>query len=298
MIDLATWLEAQSALSPIDWGKLSSTVITVLVLWLTRLLVLRIVKRRDPNIARHYHWRRVSAYVVVGLGFLMVGRIWLASFGALTTVIGLLSAGLAISLRDPVVNLAGWAFILWRRPFELGDRIEIGAFRGDVVDQRIFQFSLIETGNWVDADDRTGRVLHVPNGMVFTAVLANFSKGWFEHIWDELGVLVTFESNWKRARELLLVIAQSEDGRSAAEQVGRRLKEAAPPYLLIEAPLDPAVWVTVKDSGVMLTLRYLCPPTARRKTADTLWRSILEMIAEHDDIDLAYPTTRFYRTPH
>ena len=38
--------------------------------------------------------------------------------------LGLLSAGVALALRDPLVNLAGWVFILSRHPFQVGDRIE------------------------------------------------------------------------------------------------------------------------------------------------------------------------------
>ena len=67
---------------------------------------------------------------------------------------------------------------------------------------RIFMFTLMEIGNWVDADQSTGRVIHIPNGKVFKEVLANYSKG-FQYIWNEIPVLVTFESNWKKAKEIL-----------------------------------------------------------------------------------------------
>ena len=92
---------------------------------------------------------------------------------SLGTFLGLLSAGLAIALKDVVASMAGWIFILWRRPFQLGDRIQIGDRAGDVVDLRLFQFTLLEIGNWVDADQSTGRSIHVPNGAVFTEPLFN-----------------------------------------------------------------------------------------------------------------------------
>ena len=76
----------------------------------------------------------------------------------MSTFLGLLSAGVAIALKDPLVNLAGWGFIVWRKPFGIGDRIQLGDSRGDVIDQRIFMFTLMEIGNWVDAERSTGRV--------------------------------------------------------------------------------------------------------------------------------------------
>ena len=64
---------------------------------------------------------------------------------------------LAIALQDPLTNLAGWLFILIRRPFRVGDRIQVGANTGDVVDIRPFRFLMLEVGNWVHADQGTGR---------------------------------------------------------------------------------------------------------------------------------------------
>jgi small-conductance mechanosensitive channel len=68
-------------------------------------------------------------------------------------------------------------FIVARRPFGPGDRIKIGPHAGDVVDRGIFQFAIMEIGNWVQADQGTGRMIHVPNAQVFTEPLANYSDG-------------------------------------------------------------------------------------------------------------------------
>ena len=73
---------------------------------------------------------------------------------------------------------------------------------GDVIDIRLFQFSINEIGNWVDADQSTGRIIHIPNGIVFTEPQANYTAG-FQYIWNEIPVLVTFESDWKKAKQIL-----------------------------------------------------------------------------------------------
>jgi len=61
--------------------------------------------------------------------------------------------------------------------------------------------------------------------------------------------------------------------------------------------LTPTVYTSVADSGVLLTIRYMCEPTRRRTSAQEIWEDILTKFAAHDDIDFAYPTTRFYRNP-
>lgn len=224
---------------------------------------------------------------------LLIGRIWLKEFQSVATFLGLASAGLAFALKDPLVNVAGWLFIVWRRPFEVGDRIQIGEHSGDVIDLRIFQFTLMEIGSWVDADQSTGRIIHVPNGRVFVEPQTNYTKGWFDYIWNEIPVLVTFESNWKKAKEILQQIAIAHSGH-LIPSAELKLKKASREFIILTSKLDAAVYTSVKDSGVLLTMRHLCDPHHRRDSNQEIWEAILEEFAVHNDIDFAYPTQRFY----
>ncbi len=272
-------------------SKIFYTLLAIVVFWLIRKLVLAALLR-DREVQVQYRIRKTVAYITYPLAFLVIGRIWFAGFQALSTYLGLLSAGLAIALQTPLVNLAGWAFILWRQPFKVGDRIQLGDDRGDVIDQRIFMFSLMEIGNWVDSDQSTGRVIHIPNGKIFNEVLANYSQG-FEYIWNEIPVLVTFESDWRKAKQLLSEIAQSH-GTHLSGSAANKLREAAKKFMIFYSKLTPAVYTTVKDCGVMLTIRYLCEPRKRRGSEQDIWEDILDAFAAHDDIDFAYPTQRYY----
>jgi len=165
---------------------------------------------------------------VLVLGLLALVLVWSTVIRSIGTFLGLLSAGLVIALKDLVADVAGWVFILARRPLDLGDRIQIGPHAGDVVDRGIFQFAIMEIGNWVEADQSTGRVIHVPNALVFTEPLANYSAG-FAFLWNELPVMVTFESDWKRAKELLTALVTEftkevvAEARSPRADADRRL---------------------------------------------------------------------------
>jgi small-conductance mechanosensitive channel len=181
-------------------------------------------------------------------------------------------------------------YFLYSNP---GDRIQIGEHRGDVVDLRIFQFSLLEIGNWVDADQSTGRIIHIPNSIVFNETLANYNTG-FDHIWNEIPVLITFESNWEKAKEILQTIMEQNSSR-LSNSAEKEIKEASKKYLIYYSKLTPVVFTDVKDSGVLLTIRYVCSPKQRRKTSREIWEAILKAFSKTNDIDLAYPTQRFYR---
>ncbi len=278
--------------APETQEKIALSLIIILVIWLIRFFVLRIAYRSYDDVRIRYRWRKASNYLAYLIGILVVGRVWVVGFGPLSTYLGLVSAGVAIALKDLLTNLAGWTFILWRRPFSTGDRIQIGEFRGDVIDTRLFQFSILEVGNWVDADQSTGRIINVPNGKVFTEPLANYTIG-FDYIWDELPVLLTFESNWEKAKQLLTEIVERRSEHLEGEPEAQ-IRSASHKYMIFFSKFTPIVYTSVEDSGVLLTMRFLTKPRQRRSTAERLWEDILREFAKCDDVDFAYPTQRFY----
>ena len=83
------------------------------------------------------------------ISIILIVVLWLEGFHDLATFLALLSAGIAIALRDLISNVAGWFFIIWVRPITVGDRIELGSNKGDVIDISIFHITLMEIGNWV-----------------------------------------------------------------------------------------------------------------------------------------------------
>jgi small-conductance mechanosensitive channel len=132
----------------------------------------------------------------------------------------------------------------------------------------------------------------VPNGEVFKVSQANYDQG-FSHIWIEMPVLVTFESNWKKAKEILenIINLYAEELSFSAK---RKLLEASKKFMIFYSNLTPIVYTSVKDSGVELTIRFLSAPKKRRVVENNIWEAILDNFAKQDDIDFAYPTQRVY----
>jgi small-conductance mechanosensitive channel len=286
--DLADLLNISEPLAE----NLVYTATAMVVLLIIRIITSKIVSRKIEDDKRRYHVRKTVTYVFTFIIIAVLGSIWFKGMASLGTFLGLASAGLAVALHDTIANMAGFFFIEARKPFRVGDRIEIGDVQGDVIDIRLFQFSIVEVGNWVDADQSTGRIIHVPNSIALKQPLANSHIG-FEYIWNEVPVLITFESDWKKAKELLLVIGK-ENAEYLSQGAQAQIRRAAQKYLIVAGKLTPTVYTTVKDSGVLLTIRYLVDPRQRRGTEQKMWEDILDAFHEEPNIDLAYPTTRFY----
>ena len=256
--------------------------------------LIRIFRRFPHEKQNKFLWRKAATYCSVSVLLLLLGFVWLRGFHSLSTFIGLLSAGLAIALKDPITNIAGWLFILVRKPFETGDRVQVGNYAGDVIDIDIFQFTLMESGTvGVSKDIRTGRLIKISNNTVFTEPQINFTAGWFEYIWNTIEVCVTFESNWKKAMTILEEIVTAE-----GEDTGRRAKDAmvkaSEKLMALDMGLEPHVLAAIGNNGVVLTAVYLCDPRSRRLSSSKVSEQLLERFSEEDDIAFAYNTERSF----
>ena len=276
-------------------SKILLSLLILLILSVVKRVISITISRRVKDSARVYHWHRAAVYIHVFLVVILVGSLWISGIESIATFLGLAGAGIAVAMHDTIANIAGWAFILWRKPFVVGDRVQIADKAGDIIDIRLFQFSMIEIGNWIDAEQSTGRILHVPNSKVLRETLCNYETG-FRYIWHEIPVLITFESNWEQAKEILTKIAQ-EKTEHLSQGAESEIRRAAGKYLIHTGKLSPIVYTTVRDSGVLLTMRYIVKPRLRRGSEQDVWEEILRAFAKESDIELAYPTTRFFDPP-
>lgn len=269
------------------------SLLTILIVTLITLLIKKIVNRSIKDLKKQHTIRKFTIYIATVIAILVIALIWARRVTSVTTIIGFLGAGLTLALHQPITSIAGWLLILIRRPYETGDRIEIGGVRGDVIDIRLFFTSILEIGSWVDADQSTGRIIHCPNGRIFTEPIFNYTRG-FEHLWHEIKILVTFESNWRKARDIILDIG-SKDMIDLGEKVRDKIKKMSRKYMIHYHKLTPYVWTNIADSGVELTLRYLTEARKRRSTQDAICQAILDRFSTEPDIDFAYPTYRIFR---
>ena len=256
----------------------------------------KILYRTIENSKTYYRSKKIASYIFVGIAFVLIGRVWFKGVQSLTTFLGLFSAGLAIAMKDLIMNIAGWLFIIWKGPFRVGDRIEVEGITGDVIDIQLFEFAIMETGNWIRADQSTGRIVHIPNIMIFNEPLYNYSKG-IPFIWNEIPIYVTYESNWKKAKKILEEIA-NRYGESISQEAEMSIKEASRKFMIFNAKLYPTVYTSIDNENcITLTIRYMCSYRKRRDSSEKIYEEVLDRFKNHEDIEFAYPTQRVYDRP-
>ncbi len=269
------------------------SLLTVIAAYVISALINRFINKQIRDLKRRYTARKTVVYIVSFLALVVIISIWAQGGRSVATLFGVAGAGLTLALHQPVTSIAGWLLLLIRRTYESGDRVEIGGVKGDVVDIRLFYTTLLEIGNWVDADQSTGRLVHCPNAKIFTEPIYNYTRG-FEYVWHEIKITVTFESDWKRAKQIIQQVAERKSF-DIGDAVRTRIKRMSKKYLIHYGKLTPIVWTNIVDFGVELTLRYLSDARKRRSTQDEICQAVLDRFDKEPNVELAYPTYRIFK---
>lgn len=270
--------------------KIVISIILILFSWILLSFIMGYVHKKTEDIHRYYKIKKILKYINFTFIFIILIGIWSDKTTSISTYMGLLTAGIAIALKDIILNIAAWLFIIWKKSFEIGDRVSLGDITGDVIDLGIFQFSVMEVGNWINGEQSTGRIIHIPNYKVLSEPMANYTTG-FKYIWNEIIITVTFESDWQKAKKILSDIT-NKHVLKCSKLAEEELRKASKKYVILYNKLTPIVYTSVVGSGINLTIRYLCETRKRRTTSEKMWEDILREFKNHDDIDLAYSTQR------
>jgi small-conductance mechanosensitive channel len=270
--------------------KIFITVVVLFIWQFSTFIIRKLLTSHIKDLSKRFIISKTITYSIRLFIVIIVFNLWIGVGSGIWAYFGLLSAGIAVALKDPVANLAGWFFILISKPFGIGDRIKIESHIGDVVDIRMSQISIMEVQGNFESEQSTGRIIHIPNGLFLKYPLSNYTQE-FNFVWNEIPIIVTFESDWEKAKEFLTTIA-NENPQVSKDDAEKWIQHAASAYMIIYKKLTPIVWTSVKSNGITLTLRYLCEPRKVRSSEHLFWELILKSFKNDNDINFAYPTQR------
>jgi len=251
----------------------------------------------DDPYAR-FHARKLARYGIFLAALVAVAIVWRSLAGNVGVILGFAAAGIAFAMQEVIGAIAGWFNITSGRIYRVGDRIELGGVRGDVIDITLLRTEMLEIGSaeddksWVKGRQHTGRIVAVSNKSTFTSPVYNFSAI-FEFIWEELTVPITYSSDWHEAERIITEEAvrasASEGARAAIGAMERR-------YPIPHAEVEPRVFVRATDNWMELSARFVVPVRQARTAKDAMIRRIrerldeagVEIASETEDVTVSY----------
>ncbi|MGB5229158.1 MAG: mechanosensitive ion channel domain-containing protein, partial [Eudoraea sp.] len=222
----------------------------------------RFIRKNLPNSKVKYK----SQKGIEVIGYLILIILTLSYFTGnikdFTLAIGLLSAGIAITLQELILSIAGSMYIFFVKVYKPGDRIEINGIKGDVIDIDSIYTTMMEIGEWVSSDNYSGRIIKLSNAFVFKGPVYNYSMD-FPFIWDEFNLPIRYGSDIELAKDIVIKVATENLSEYVAKSIAK-WKDVVERYYIEDAKVEPTLAITMTDNWIEFNLRYIVDYKKRR----------------------------------
>lgn len=288
-------LFSNELLSFVDW-RLIRLILGLFILWFLIRVIRKFFILNVKDNEHRYTLNKLNSSIGYVLGFILIMLSYSDQMQHVGIALGVAGAGIAFALQEVIVSLAGWLAIMIGGFFRTGDRVQMGGVRGDVMDIGILRTTIMETGQWIDGDLYSGRMVFVVNSFVFKEPVYNYS-GEFPFLWDEIKVPIKYGSDYVLAKELILNIGIKIAG-DLTESSREKWNSLQDKYHLEFAQTSPLVSIRANDNWVEYTLRFVVDYRKRRSTKTDLFMAILKAVEEtQGKVGFASATIQLVDTP-
>jgi small-conductance mechanosensitive channel len=258
-------------------GKCVAAIVGILVIHTGFRLLERTLPRHFGQGDARYRVRKFvvfSGYLAI---LLFLALLFEDRLGRLSFALGVAGAGVAVALQDVLASIAGAFSIGFSKLYTVGDRVQIGDTRGDVIDIGLLRTTLMEIGSWVGRDLYSGRIVRIPNNTVLKNSVFNYSQG-FRFIWDQVKVVFTISSDAALAREMILRVAKDVVGEYLVE-AQKSWNAVSEDYRAENPPIEPFVALAVTGGSMEFTVNYVVDYTQRTFVQDRMFTKIVQEVA-------------------
>lgn len=267
--------------------KIALTTIVIILFTLIHMLLRSFVKHSVSSVSKRLTLIKTLKTVFLNLTGIVTLFIWIQAINALVLIALLLGGLMFFIVKGLTTNIIGYFVIKFRKYFRIGHRVEIDDVIGDVIDINFTNIELMELRNWLSSDSKTGRIVKLPNKIIFDEKVKIIGlKNTF--VWQEIQYVFTFESNFEAAEKVFKETGEAYVRNSLTPV----LREKDPKWLDDEETIQPVCSLQINEDGIVVTLRYLVHYLAGTKTKTQLHKEILKKLQAHPDIQFAVQDVR------
>jgi small-conductance mechanosensitive channel len=229
---------------------------------------------------RRHQLLLVRRIVLWAIALVIIGIAFATESSSFATFAGLLTAGVAVAMQSVLVSIVGYFFLIGKYGLRVGDRVQIGAVTGEVIDLGLVRLHLMELG---PQQIPTGRVVALANSAVFQA-----SGGVFKQIpgvsfaWREVNLAIPSDADYTAVKERLTAAAERvlADYRDELERQTRELQKTS--WRAAERA-QAQVQLRFSAGAIDAIVRYPVPLQRAAEAEERMSRALLEAIRERPD---------------
>ncbi|WP_340104616.1 mechanosensitive ion channel domain-containing protein [Rhodohalobacter sp. 8-1] len=258
-----------------EFRLIINTILLLLFVFILRVLSRRYILNSVTSQELRRKWIVQSRNGLILLFFLGILLIWGEELRTLALSVVAIAVALVIATKELILCVTGSILKSGASSFDIGDRIQVKEFRGDVIDQNLLATTILEVGPGKMTQQRTGRMTVIPNALFLSDPVINESFT-HEYVLHVFTVPFKREENWKAAQEAIQKSADKycapylEDARSIMEKLSDRRGLDVP-------SVDPRVRISVPAAGeVHLIVRVPAKTTERSFIEQAILSDVFE----------------------
>ena len=271
-------------------------IVTIILILLLFSFVLKYLSGQylDDN-QRIYMTNKAINFITISIIILIITFTYIDNINYIVTILGFASAGLAIAMKDGFMSIFGWFIIMFGGSIKAGDRIKVtmdGAeYVGDILDISFLKITIQEdvTLTTYNLNRRAGRIIFVPNNYIFTNLIVNYSHYTLRTVWDGIDIIITFDSNHKKAMHIMKEIAKNYSS-GYTDMTRKQLNKLRDRYNLRNTNVEPRMFSFIDSYGIKLSVWYLTNAYATLTLRSNISSKIVDSFNAEPDIKIAYPT--------
>ncbi len=278
MLETLGQLPATITISDSLWQHLVSTVLLLLTVFIARALASRFIRKTVSSIELQRKWlvnTRNGFLLLLLLGLVII---WGNELRTLALSIVAIAVAFVVATKELILCVTGSILKTGSGSFNIGDRIQIKDFRGDVIDQSLLATTILEVGPGKITHQRTGRMIVIPNALFVSEPVINesFTHDFVFHVFT---VPFKREDNWQAAQQAFLDAA-NRHCEPYLEAVRRYMKRFNVQRGLEVPSVEPRVTIQVPVAGeVHLIVRL---PTRSGQRGYIEQTVLSEVLSKHD----------------
>lgn len=254
--------------------KILASLVLIVASIAVRSVVIRTILKGAPKSEVRRGWVvsvRNATWLIIALGLAAVWAEAIESFG---TAILAVAVAFVIATKELIQGVLGNFVRTTTNMYSIGDRIEVGNYRGDVVDLNLFSTTVLEVGPTRSSHLRTGRTVIIPNSKLMDTTVVNESS-MKQYVVHTFTVPVPLNHDWEKAERILLKAAEKECG-PFLEEARDSMEKLEREHGLKRLSLRPRVLVELNQPDrVNLNVRVPAPVGRQGNIEQSILRSYL-----------------------
>lgn len=268
-------------------GLISSALAIILIV-VIRIIAIRSVRKHSTlSIEAKRQWVvfiRNTSFILI-LSSVVV--IWAYELRTFALSIAAIAVAIVLATKEVIVSITGGFFRTSAKLFKIGDRIQSGDFRGDVIDMDFFSTTLYEVGPGTCGQQYTGKTVRLPNSYFLDKPVVNETPS--KYSLHTFKVPLPAGANIQELEQEILSIS-TENCAPYLDSAVREIKRYTDREAIANPTIEPRVTFSVTDrETIQLVLRVPVPALGAGRIEEKILKAFLSSEAYRSNVLLNSP---------